>query len=369
MTDTAGGSLNAAYEAIKAKDLAKARDVLSAYLLDNPNDADAWWLYSYAVADPEDGRKALQTVLRLDPAYPGARDLLDELENASPAAPAAVPAPPPGIKPVSSSAKAAAAAPLTTTVNPEDDLDPEFGFADEDKPRSGGISRVLIAAIAAIAVLAIVFAVLILPNLNRDESGSPTTDPNQTAVAAGATDVPTEEAAVATDEPTQDADASATDVPTEEAATEDASSAAPTADASAAEPTEEASTDPVPTDDPTGDTTNPEESFQPVYDALSTFTLVPDSVTSESTDLGQTVSVEVCAVSAELRTVIPGVLTALAAISPQLPADAEAVGARIVNCTTNEPLRFVAISIEDAQAYASGSITDADLRQRFTPLP
>ena len=43
---------------------------------EQPNDVDAWWLYSYAVTDVDQARKALETVLRLDPAYTGARDLL-----------------------------------------------------------------------------------------------------------------------------------------------------------------------------------------------------------------------------------------------------------------------------------------------------
>ncbi|MBK9122710.1 MAG: hypothetical protein IPM16_06260 [Chloroflexi bacterium] len=78
MTEASGGELRAAYEAIQADELARARDILSAYLVDHPNDPDGWWLYAHAVSDASQGLKALETVVKLDPKYPGAQALIDE---------------------------------------------------------------------------------------------------------------------------------------------------------------------------------------------------------------------------------------------------------------------------------------------------
>jgi hypothetical protein len=111
-----------------------------------------------------------------------------------------------------------------------------------------------------------------------------------------------------------------------------------------------------------------EDPLQSVYDALGTFEVVPDSAGFETTELGETLSVSVCSETSELRSTIPAALTALALSSTQAPAEAQAIGAKFVNCTDNAVLRYVAISIEDAQAYAAGTIDDATLRSRFVPL-
>jgi cytoskeletal protein RodZ len=370
MTDQPGGSLNAAYEAIKAKDLSKARDLLSAYLIDHPNDVDAWWLYSYAVTDVEQARKALETVLRLDPAYPGARDLLNELEAAAPGAPApASTQEAPGIRPL---AGRTPEIPLTTTVGPDDSPDEsaEFGFPDEPAREPGGVSRVLIGTLAAIIVFLIVAALLVLPNLNRQQTvgDSPTVGvPTESAVPDTSTEAPTDAATeevtdtVATESPADDAtatDESATDepvtdtAPTDEPATQAAS---PIPEASAEPTTETVASDPM----------------QPIYDALMDgYDYIPGTAGIETTELGETVTVSICAPPAqsELRALIPSAMTQLARASESMPAEAQAVAARFVNCTDNAELRRVALNMADAQAFAAGALTDDELRTRLIAL-
>ncbi|MBP6297721.1 MAG: hypothetical protein KA401_00115 [Anaerolineae bacterium] len=367
MTDSTGGSLNAAYEAIKAKDLAKARDLLSAYLVDQPNDVDAWWLYSYAVTDVEQGRKALETVLRLDPAYPGARDLLTELENSVPS-PATSPIAQAGIKSIS---RVSETAKLTATIQPDDDR-AEFGFPDESKQETGRFSRMLLAVLAAIVVIGILLVVFVLPNLNNPQStpvANATVAASETTEFGVATVPPTTGASVAsTVEPT--IAGQVTDAPTTESTTVEAStSEAATVDATSAEmatPEAVATTDPaVPTD-----TSVTAAGLEPVYEALSAFEVVPDSTVVESTEMGQTASVSICAVTSQLRTVVPAALTSLARVSTQLPAELQAVGAKFVECTgDNSVLRYVALTMADAQGFANGTLTETDLRARLVPLP
>lgn len=364
MTDSTGGSLSAAYEAIKAKDLAKARDVLSEYLVDHPNDADAWWLYSYAVVDVEQGRKALETVLRLDPAYPGARDLLIELENTLPA-PAALVTAPLGSKPITQVSEAPK---LTATIQPEDDKSELAGLTSDDGRQSGGLRRVLIGVLAAVVVLAIVLVVFVLPNIN----------PSQQATTVANTAVPQSETTVpssVTEQPTTESSVSSTDVPTTEATTVEAASQEPLpteSSTSEAAATEVATESAAPTADagvPT-DVVNTSPDFQVIYDALAANAVVSDSAVVEPTSLGQTFTVSVCAASAELRTVVPTVLSQLAGVSTSLPSELQAVAAKFVECEGDgSVLRFVALNRSDAQAFAEGTLTEADLRTRLIALP
>jgi hypothetical protein len=362
MTDQTGGSLNAAYEAIKAKDLSRARDLLSAYLVEQPNDVDAWWLYSYAVTDVAQARKALETVLRLDPAYPGARDLLNELEGASPAestmsadvsplgAPEAAP-----LRPLSE--RQASTTPLTTTITPDDDELSDFGIRASAAEGSSS-NRTILGIIAAIILLLILAAVFILPNLNPP--GPAVADATNTAAATD-----TSLGFGLTEETTPGTTGEATDTidVTDEAPEETPAAGEPTLETTVDAPVEatsEANTEP--TADAAADP------LQSVYDALGTFEVVPDSAAVETTELGETLTASVCSATSELRSTIPAALTALALSSAQAPAEAQAVGAKFVDCTDNSVLRYVAISMEDAQAYAAGTIDDATLRSRFVPL-
>lgn len=356
MTDQTGGSLNAAYEAIKAKDLSRARDLLSTYLVDQPNDVDAWWLYSYAVTDVEQARKALETVLRLDPAYPGARDLLNELEGASPAESAqsdeAAPLRSPEaatLRPLSE--RPSSAAPLTTTINPDDEEGSDFGIRASAADGNSS-NRAILGIAAAIVILLILAALFILPSLSPAgpavADATDTAAPTDTSLGFAVTDIATIEATQALG--ATDAVESTEVVPEETPAV-----VAPTLEATAESNVE-----------PTADTAG--DPLQSVYEALSSLEVVPDSAGIETTELGETLSVSVCVETSELRSTIPAALTALASSSDQVPADAEAIGAKFVNCTDNAVLRYVAISIEDAQAYAAGTIDDAALRSRFVPL-
>jgi tetratricopeptide (TPR) repeat protein len=83
MSSNLNTRLSQAYGLIEADDLSEAVALLKPVLAENPNNADAWWLYAHAVDDADDARAALSTVLSLDPNYPEAQRLLDLLDEAS----------------------------------------------------------------------------------------------------------------------------------------------------------------------------------------------------------------------------------------------------------------------------------------------
>ena len=58
MTDNVQNALSEAYELIEADNLEEARSVLRFILAEDPDNADAWWLYAHAVEEPETARTA-----------------------------------------------------------------------------------------------------------------------------------------------------------------------------------------------------------------------------------------------------------------------------------------------------------------------
>src|SRR5262245_41963233 len=73
--------LQRAYELIEVDQLDEARAILEPIVTSEQNNADAWWLYAHSVYDPEEARRALQNVLRIDPDYPEASSLLIMLDQ------------------------------------------------------------------------------------------------------------------------------------------------------------------------------------------------------------------------------------------------------------------------------------------------
>ena len=83
MSDEANRSMTMAYELIESEKLDEARSVLEPLLADNKDDPNVWWLSVHAAEDPAAAHKALQNVLRLDPEYPGAAELRQEMKKVS----------------------------------------------------------------------------------------------------------------------------------------------------------------------------------------------------------------------------------------------------------------------------------------------
>lgn len=84
MAETQSTPLERAYRLIQEERLDDALGILRPFLDKDPNNAAGWWLYANAVSDPNQARQALETVLRLDPKHAEARELLDQLNEATP---------------------------------------------------------------------------------------------------------------------------------------------------------------------------------------------------------------------------------------------------------------------------------------------
>lgn len=190
MNDATESQLMRAYELIEAGSLEEARSILSPILAANRNNPDAWWIFSHAVTDPLTAKDALDHVLRLDPDYPGARELHDQVIEQIGAKTGEFATSP---KPISGAPQ------RVTPISDEPDI---TSLEDEDDDDEGiNLPRILL--IAAIFILIAVVGILLA---NQSQQ---TAEP--TAVAAATSTLPSiAPQAVITTEATEDASSGVT---------------------------------------------------------------------------------------------------------------------------------------------------------------
>jgi hypothetical protein len=418
MSEMADERLSKAFRLIEADELSAARAILDGVLAGEPDNADAWWLYAHAVSDPADAQRALDNVLRIDPMYPGAAELAQELGMVA----AEPPKPLPRISPIST-ATVPAAMPEAMPDFPETDEDlPNLDDGLEDASR-----RSLIRGIAVVLAVLLILVILGLVLLNR-RGTQPIATPTQVAVAisptadinAGAlsatgagteivtsvetevvavfpptvtgaaeteeaptdvptraaatitrppTDIPTQIAAAVTEEPTKVSAPVATEAPTERP--QIAATVEPTLEDEGIF-TQEAfavtqAVEPGVTDIPVTPAAT-DEDFTNLMTALSDFMLPADPIGTAQTDLGTTFVTSVCtSAGSELRRALPEVMRILAEQAATSAAGVDAIGARMLNCDTGKPLAIVVVAQETAAQFAQGSISEADYEFAWRP--
>ncbi len=187
MNDATENQMMRAYELIEAGKLDDARSILSPILAANKNSPDAWWIYAHAVTDPLTAKDALDNVLRLDPEYPGARELhdqvIEQIGGKGEFAPTPKPAPTVVPKPLAPSDE-----PSFTSLESDD--------SEEDE----GINLPRVLLIAAVFILIAVVGILLANQTNQPIE--------PTAIADATVTLPPIAPQVAfTEEPTADAGA------------------------------------------------------------------------------------------------------------------------------------------------------------------
>ena len=375
-------SLSKAYRLIEADELGAARAILEPVLEAEPENADAWWLYAHAVSDISDARRALDNVLRLNPHYPGAVELSNQLEAISRSEaeteplPVAEPEPP---EPV------AVEEPVVAEPVAEDlpDLDDEL----ENSGRSLPALR-LLAVVAAIVIVLVIVALLALQNAGGNtEPGVSVVPSPSPEVGIGALTEEAEPTAVETEPEAvlpAETEVVAATAETDAGILSVASTEAVASDDQVAEDAEAetAGIEPDQTEEPAAEVavteTTPlgqevallpaEGDFTPLEDALAGFTLADEGVLRAETELGDTLLVSVCSTAgAEVRAALPQVMDVMASHAAVVAGDAEAVGARMVNCDSGRPLVIIAVEKEHAIAYAVGNLTAQEFQAQWRP--
>ncbi len=329
-------ALKQAFSLIEADQLEEAKALLRPILEAEKDNPDVWWVYSHAVKDVETARLALNNVLRIEPDYPGARDLFDQLESVEMAKeiedfgvdPSFVPALPttiPGISPLPSRERASFGGESASIDDemPDDLLDDE---QEDEAFYRRPLFYVPLISLLLIAALAIVIFKPFAVN-------SPTV-------------------------PTAIGDATAQSLVLVTPTVEEINGSAPTLELL------------VPTNSATSIPEQPPLDFTSVTSALSQFTLPPNGgVTFEETALGKTLVASFCTTAGrEMRALLPTAMNELAKVSGPFAEQSNAIAVSMVDCDTNSTLLKLGVPINDVTSFASGTLSEQEFQTKWKPL-
>ncbi len=338
--------LQNAYELIQQGQLDDAKALLDTHRHEYETNADYWWLVAHSTNDPEIGRAALGRVLLLDKNYPGARELDEEVRSTE-----------------------------------------QLASASEQPTRK----RRRVPLLPLVALLAIALGILIFLVLNSSQ-------PTQTVAGVGdGSATPIETVTIAADETMSAEAATTSDVMQTEVPSEMPTVMPPTETEVA---TDEPTTTPVPpTQTPIPPTATPvpptqtpipptatEEPIPPTSDALVTSpTLLaqntePVFVSYEFMQgqltpsngvflVGDVLSISLCAVPGiGAGNAIRDLLMTVSIGTAELDPSTRTIEIGIVDCTSNQEQRVIAVPRDRVEAYARGEITLQQLQQAIQPV-
>jgi hypothetical protein len=338
-------ALTRAYELIEQDRLDEAQAVLKPIVANEKDNADAWWLYAHAVTDTDIAREAIRNVLRVDPKYPEARELLGSLEQS-------VSAP----QTTRSITKIGAQAPSTLPAAPPTLPDLPEGEGSQFKMAETGPRQLLgtrqIAILVPIVLIVIVVVLLLL--LNSSPAAVSTATPTTEELAV----VPT---LPVTTPLVEDTGAPTVEQIDEQALETEATATSITTDAPIATP-EAQPTDAIIS---TGDDAAA-NNFDALYEALSAFTIPRNGIEISETNAGNTLLVSICtSAGPELRTDLNDAMSIIAINSTAWADQVDAIGAHMVNCGTNSTLLLISAAVEDVVAYADGELDEGEFQSRW----
>lgn len=319
--------LKQAYDLIEAGQLDNAKTLLKPILETEKDNPDIWWLYAHSVTDQETARLALNNVLRIDNSYPDARELLDqlgdsasslqlyteaELEKEPPFIPA-FPASLPGLSTTYSGRKPANAIGIDS-----DDDDIPDDFLTEDQPDAFYRRPLFYIPLVILLLLGALAIVLLKPFATNAPLLPGTSEP--LLLSAG---TPTGEAFVATNT------TEAQDVIT----------------------------------------TLSESDISNLASVFSQYDVSSSDFSTIETSLGNSLVLSVCTTSGrELRELLPQVMSILAKASKVYDTKVDGIGVRMLDCNTNEVLRWIGSPVSDAVSYTAGNLTESDFQAHWLPI-
>lgn len=351
-SSTINSLLSQIYTLIEADQHAEAVDLLRPLLAEYPNNPDAWWLYAHAVTDIDDAHAALQTVLSLDPQYPGARDLQEQLEEASRGA---------GNPLVDMELQPIRTIPDVPDALPELEPMPEFerhvAYSDVTaEPRGGAPDWLRMAALALLFLCAIVGALLL-----SQSALAPGSEPTATVVAG---DFETATAIIMAATASAEAlgqgggDLSLTATASAGTTGQGESDLALTATAIMAGAQNQVPTQEI-------DESAQATALAPLQGAFQSAFGETSAVSIESTSRGETLVVRLCSEQPGvlLRATLERALETLSGEGDVLQFGAQALGFRLVSCDDpGTEYRLLTASMTDVRGYLSG-IFDAEAFQ------
>ena len=387
MGNSKSTALQNAHERIERGELEAAQEILVPLLEADADDAAVWWVYAHAVRDSSIGQAALRRVLELDPQYPGARELVQDLNQ--------VDAPLLTAEPLMA-VESASTQNADIDIDDWEDLQPAVGAPQADRSSRVG-TTVLVAALLLLIVGGGLIATGAV-DINQLLSGIlPTVQP-ATVVELGRaqpgdsgtfrirTAVPQEEIspaataqeqAAASPEPTlsaiEEQQESRATSPTVAAVAERQAEAPrePTLDA-VDEPVQTAVPSPTPALSPTVVPLPKAESdyAQRVAQLVRDFTLDPGWAFLRDSDAGNTLVMQSCALpGTDFNAKVASIMHAVVTRADEIPAELDAVAAGLLNCgDPDAALRIIGTEVSLIRDYASGVIGDRDFQRAWKQL-
>ncbi|MBZ0291454.1 MAG: hypothetical protein K8L99_02705 [Anaerolineae bacterium] len=318
-----------AFQLIEEDRLGEAEALLEDVLKDEPYNADAWWVYAHAVQDPKMAQEALQRVLETNPEYPGAAELLESLEEEYPE-----------FQPTVTQTEVRRVTPPPTLPDLPEDTDDFVSFdedifpeeepvtttypitEDEREPQRRNLVWILVPILAVLAIIVVALILLRLP-------GNTTSSPTQVAAAT---------------------------------VTTSSQQVAPPATEVGGMATEEMATAEV--------QTVSGEIEQAIENAFADFDVVDNGIEVTNTTLGNTLLVSICT-SADINersTTLNQAMFALSEAGSTMADDIEALGVRLVNCTSGSVLNVVATPVSDAVAFVEGNTDEKGYQAVWQPV-
>ncbi len=337
-------ALKQAFSLIEAGNLEDAKAILRPILESDKDNADVWWLYSHAVTDTDTARLALNNVLRIEPHYPDARDLLNQLEvnqsseqfdddildiDKDPEFIPAMPSSIPGIKPILPGSK----------VSDIDDLPDDIFDDGEDEEafyRRPLFYMPLLTILLVAALVIVIFKPFAVSSPLPQTTEVPTQIPIETIQSSAMEITPTLEeinSGISTSTPEEFSDGNATATPFES-------------------------------------TTSESGVFSAIVKDFTGYNLPAENpVAISDTNLGKTLRVSICTTAGkELRELLPKAMETLAKASTNYPNQAQAISAQMLDCSSNTTLLWLGSSIDDAVAFANTVLSDKEYQAKWKPV-
>lgn len=347
MSNQVSETLQDAFQLIEENELAQARTVLEPLLESDSSNPTVWWIYAHAVEDSEEGIQALNKVLELDPTYPGASELKAQISQTS------------------------------DKIDDFDDLEFEEELpqsrADSTANKRSAFPR--IAIIAVIIAIVLIGLFLLLSSGFGGSSVTPTEVADTIAPTVGSQIIdnatateeeiePTITIAVAEDTPTAVPESTDTDEPvptdTQEVVPTETDEPLPT-DTDVPAPTD--TDEPLPTD------TDVPENME-LIEALSSFNITEDDITTRTTSIGETLIVTVCSpLGPQSSITLNSVMSTFIEQEASLPDNVEGVATALVDCESDSDApRIIGVERTFVKSLADEEIELKDFQRAWKPL-
>lgn len=386
MSDSTNAVLQRAYELIEQDELEQAQAILTPLLESDSDNPSLWWVYTHSHRDRAIGLLALDRVLELDPAYPGASDLKADVVEIQERDEEFA-----GLDVVTDGIAQVAE---TSGIDDWEDLQPVVETdTDSQGGRRGFVFLVVILLIIAsgAALLAsgavdlseLLEGILSSPEPQIIVVSEPTDEPEatETVAAASATESEREATPVSSETPASAVVAESTSqAATAEDLTQETAEPSPksTADATlvqeAAEASPEASATAASSEEPS-QAPDPTETPLEILigdlgSTINEFEILQESSGTEDTPMGNTLVIQLCAIPGrEFNERLNRVMNAVVEKAEEIPEDIEAVAAGLVNCDDPDAnLRLIGVAVSVIMDFANEEIDAKDFQRAWQPL-